>query len=312
MNRNIPALAAVIALIWTAALGASAAHAAGTGYTQTRYPIVLAHGLFGFDAIGPADYFFGVAGALRRDGAEVYTTQQSAANSSEARGEQLLAELKRLKAAHGHQKFNLVGHSHGGHTIRYVAAVAPELVASVTTIGAPHQGSAVADTLYAVTQATGTTPLAAGIANALASIISTISGAPRLPQNTEAALKSLSSAGSKAFNQRFPAGAPTSNCGSGAAVVNGVRYYSAGGTSVVTNPLDADSALAITSVLFLGKANDGVVERCSSRWGTVLRDNYPWNHLDQVNQTFGLRGWFTPDPVAFYRTQANRLKNAGL
>jgi len=123
----------------------------------------------------------------------------------------------------------------------------------VTTIGAPHQGSAVADTLYAVTQATGTTPLATGIANALVSIISAISGAPRLPQNAEAALKSLSSAGSKAFNQRFPAGAQTSNCGSGAAVVNGVRYYSAGGTSVVTNPLDADSALAITSVLFLGK-----------------------------------------------------------
>ena len=44
----------------------------------------------------------------------------------------------------------------------------------------------------------------------------------------------------------------------------------------------------------------------------MLRDDYPWNHLDEVNQTFGLRGWFTPDPVAFYRTQANRLKNAGL
>ena len=36
----------------------------------------------------------------------------------------------------------------------------------------------------------------------------------------------------------------------------------------------------------------------------------------QTNHPFalahGLRGWFTPDPVAFYRTQANRLRNAGL
>jgi triacylglycerol lipase len=310
VNKTLTALCIAVATCATP-LGLATAQAA-SGYTQTRHPIVLAHGLFGFDAIGPADYFFGVASALRRDGATVITTQQSAANSSEARGEQLLAELRRLKAAHGHQKFNLIGHSHGGHTIRYVAAVAPELVASVTTVGTPHRGTVVADALYAVTQATSTTPLAAGIADALASIISAISGAPRLPQNSEAALRSLSTAGSQAFNQRFPSGAPTTACGSGASVVNGVRYYSAGGTSVVTNLLDVDSSLSITSVLFLGKANDGLVERCSSRWGTVLRDNYPWNHLDEVNQTFGLRGWFTPDPVAFYRTQANRLKNAGL
>jgi triacylglycerol lipase len=301
----------LIAAGWSTSAALTTAQAA-SGYTQTQYPIVLAHGLFGFDAVGPVDYFYGVASALRSDGATVITTQQSAANSSEQRGEQLLAELRRLKAAYGYQKFNLIGHSHGGHTIRYVATVAPELVASVTTVGTPHQGSAVADVLAAATGATGTTSLVSGIFNALAGIISAISGAPSLPQNSEAAMKSLTTAGSRAFTQRFPAGAPSSSCGSGPGLVNGVRYYSAGGTSVVTNLFDADSALSITSVLFLGKANDGLVEQCSSHWGTVLRDDYPWNHLDEVNQTFGLRGWFTPDPVAFYRTQANRLKQAGL
>jgi triacylglycerol lipase len=44
----------------------------------------------------------------------------------------------------------------------------------------------------------------------------------------------------------------------------------------------------------------------------VLKDNYAWNHLDEVNQGFGLRGLFSQDPVAFYRSQANRLKAAGL
>jgi triacylglycerol lipase len=44
----------------------------------------------------------------------------------------------------------------------------------------------------------------------------------------------------------------------------------------------------------------------------VVRDDYPWNHLDEVNQAFGLRGLFSPDPVAMYRAQANRLKSLGL
>ena len=37
--------------------------ASATGYTQTRYPIVLVHGLFGFDSLGPLEYFYGIPGA---------------------------------------------------------------------------------------------------------------------------------------------------------------------------------------------------------------------------------------------------------
>ncbi len=282
-------------------------------YAQTRYPIVLVHGLLGFDAIGPVNYWYGIPSALRSGGATVYVTQQSAANASEVRGEQLLAELRRLKAAHGHAKFNLIGHSHGGHTVRYVAAVAPELVASVTTVGTPHQGSKVADGIERDAGNTGTTGVVAAIVDAFSKFLSWISGAPSLPQDSLAALKSLNTAGAQAFNARFPAGAPTTPCGQGPAVVNGVRYYSASGTSVWTNVLDlSDPALLLTSAYFKGEANDGLVSRCSSRWGTVLRDNYPWNHLDEVNQAFGLRGLFTPDPVAFYRGQVNRLKLLGL
>ena len=61
-----------------------AAHA-GTA-TQTRYPIVLVHGLFGFDSALGVDYFYGIPDALRRDGAKVYVAQVSAANSTEVRG----------------------------------------------------------------------------------------------------------------------------------------------------------------------------------------------------------------------------------
>lgn len=64
--------------------------ASATGYTQTRYPIVLVHGFLGWDSIGPYDYWFGIADALRRDGAQVYVAQVTASNSTEVRGEQLL------------------------------------------------------------------------------------------------------------------------------------------------------------------------------------------------------------------------------
>ncbi|MDZ7812029.1 MAG: triacylglycerol lipase [Ideonella sp.] len=308
MSLNVRTLVASVAL----ALSAQVALAADT-YTQTRYPIVLVHGMSGFDAIGPIDYFFNVPASLRASGAVVYTPMVSPFSTSEERGEQLRATLRQLKAAYGHQKFNLIGHSHGGTTARYVAAVEPSLVASVTSIGTPHQGSKVADVVKGVTGATGTTPLVASIVNALGATIAWIAGSPTLPQNALGTLESLNTVGAADFNRRFPQGSPTSTCGTGPEVVNGVRYYSAGGISVWTNLFDlSDGFLLAASVVFLGEANDGVVSRCSSRWGTVLSDTYPWNHMDEVNQAFGLRGWFTPDPVQFYRVQANRLKNTGL
>jgi triacylglycerol lipase len=47
---------------------------------------------------------------------------------------------------------NLIGHSHGGLDVRYVAAVRPDLVASVTSVGTPHKGADLADFLVANVQ----------------------------------------------------------------------------------------------------------------------------------------------------------------
>lgn len=302
--------------IWLALASAwlclNPARAADT-YTQTRHPVVLVHGLLGFDALGPVQYFYGIPSALRSGGATVFTASVSQSNSTEVRGEQLLKELRSLQARYGYRQFNLIGHSHGGNTARYVAAVAPGLVASVTTVGTPHQGSKVADAIQGITLATGSTGAAASLVNGLSSLIAFLSGSAGNPQNALASLQSLSSNGARDFNRRFPQGAPTSACGSGPASVGGVRYYSMGGTWVLSNPLDASDAFLGAGGLFFGfEPNDGLVGRCSTRWGTVLRDDYPWNHIDQVNHVFGLRGLFTPDPVAVYRAHANRLKNAGL
>ena len=286
-------------------------HAAGT-YTQTRYPIVLVHGLFGFDSALGVDYFYGIPGALRSDGAKVYVAQVSAANSTEVRGEQLLAQVKNILALSGAAKVNLIGHSHGGPTARYVAGVAPQLVASVTSVGGVNRGSRVADIMRGVAPAGSVSEAVANTAaKALVSLINVASGGTGLPQMPTAALDSLSTAGSARFNQRFGAGVPSSGCGSGAEQVNGVRYYSWTGTRTVTNLLDlSDAPLALLGLVF-GEANDGLVAACSSRLGKSLGD-YSQNHLDEVNQLLGLRDWFATDPVTLYREHATRLKGLGL
>lgn len=301
-------------LLVVALLGIAPLASAQSNYTKTRYPIVLVHGLLGFDSLfGVYDYWYGVPSDLRAGGAKVFIGSVSASNYSEVRGEQLIRDLLNLRAVYGYQKFNLIGHSHGGPTARYVASVRPDLVASVTSVGAPHTGSKVADAL-ATTLPAGSPlrPLVAGFVDALSSVIGFLSGNSD-PQYALGALASLSSSGSAAFNARHPQGMPNSSCGQGASSVNGVRYYSWGGTSVLTNVFDASDVMMGAGALFFGfEQNDGLVGKCSSHLGVVLRDNYGWNHLDEVNQIFGLRGLFVSNPVSVIRTQANRLKSAGL
>ncbi len=301
------------------ALFAPAAHAqpvslnqaSQPGYTQTRYPIVLVHGLLGFKSLLGVDMFYGIPEALQRDGAQVFVAQVSGANSSEVRGEQLLAQVKDILAITGASKVNLIGHSHGGPTVRYVASVAPQLVASVTSVGGVNRGSRVADLVRG-----GLPPgsVQESVANeavkGLAQLMGVLSGAPDYPQVPKAALDSLSTAGAADFNRRFPEGL-ADGCGDGPSVVNGVRYYSWTGNRVLTNPLDpSDAPLALLWPVH-GEANDGLVAVCSTRLGKHLGD-YRQNHLDEINHFVGLRDLFSVDPVTLYRQHANRLKQQGL
>ena len=220
MNNNKTLLALAVAACLTVPTQATAA----TGYTQTKYPIVLTHGMLGFDNLLGIDYWYGIPSALRRDGAKVYITEVSQLNTSEARGEELLEQVEEIAAISGSGKVNLLGHSHGGPTIRYVAAVRPDLVASVTSIGAPHKGSAAADFIRNVPPGSAGETLLAGIVNGLGGLINLLSGSSSTsPQNALGSLESLNSVGAATFNAKFPQGMPTSACGEGAYSVNGIR-----------------------------------------------------------------------------------------
>lgn len=283
-------------------------------YSKTKYPILLAHGMAGFSAVGPLQYWNGITEDLVANGATVFVAQQASFNSSEVRGEQLLLQAKQVMAITGAQKVNLIGHSHGSQSVRYVAGILPNNVASVTGVGGPNKGSPVADRIYDLTQIPVVggvlEPVIAGGLNAFFSLVGIGSG-HYYDQNAIAGMESLKTKGATEFNTRFPAGIPTSACGGGAQQVNGVRYYSWSGTSKLTNVFDpVDYALVATGLLIPGDS-DGLVPRCSSHLGDVIRDNYAFNHLDEVNQVLGLVG-LLQDPVTPFRTHANRLKNQGL
>ena len=137
--RKLLIASLVAALTSTVSVTATAA----STYSQTKYPIVLAHGMFGFKSLlgGAIDYWYQIPSDLQANGAKVYVTQVAALESSAVRGEQLLTQVKNILAITGAAKVNLMGHSHGGHSIRYVAAAIPTKVASVTAIGSPVKGA---------------------------------------------------------------------------------------------------------------------------------------------------------------------------
>lgn len=285
-------------------------------YTQTRYPIVLAHGMLGFDSLEGTDYWYGIPAALRDGGAQVYVTEVVQLNTSEVRGEELLEQVEEIAAISGAGKVNLIGHSHGGPTVRYVAAVRPDLVASVTSVGAPHKGSDTADFIKKVTDTplgSLAKPLLVAIVNAMGDYIRLLSDSrSTAPQNALGSLESLNSQGAAVFNAKYPQGLPTSACGEGAYQVNGVRYYSWSGTSPLTNRKDPSDLLTGLAALTFDEPNDGLVGRCSSHLGKVIRDNYRMNHLDEVNQTAGITSLNETSPLTVYRQLANRLKNDGV
>lgn len=284
-------------------------------YTQTRYPIVLGHGLYGFDKLLGIDYWYGIPNELRRSGATVYTTEVTAVNSTELRGEQLLEQVEDIVAITGKGKVNLIGHSHGGPTVRYVAGVRPDLVASVTTIAGVNKGSALADFLNTVPKDSPQYSIIVTLGEGLGKVIHLLSGSPaKHVQDGVAALGAMTSEGSARFNQRFPDGIPLTACGQGEPTVKGINYYSWSGAKPRTNILDVSDLLTTTASLTFpkGVATDGLVGSCSSHLGLVIRDDYRMNHLDEINQLLGLTSLLETDPVTVFRQHANRLKVAGL
>ncbi|RMF19480.1 MAG: triacylglycerol lipase [Gammaproteobacteria bacterium] len=285
------------------------------GYTQTKYPIVLVHGIFGFDKIGGLiGYFHTVPYNLRRSGATVEVANVSALNSSWERGKQLRNFINSLP----YSKVNLIGHSQGSPTSRVAAHLAPWKVASVTSVDGVNKGSKVADVVRgAIKPGSFVEGGADAIANAVGGLINILAGSSN-QQSGLAALETLSTKGTTELNDILGwKGVNRSSCSGASENQNiggyNIKFFSWAGTSVITNVLDiSDPFIGILSLSFKpGEPNDGLVDACSMMLGNVIGTHYSMNHLDAQNQLLGLRSLWT-DPVELYRVHANRLKNKGL
>jgi len=306
-----------VSTITLAALSLTCAVAVQAGdYTQTKYPIVLVHGVTGFDTIGGlVNYFHTVPWNLERDGAVVYLASVSAFNDSEQRGAKLAQDIVPWAAAHG-GKVNLIGHSQGSPTSRVAASLRPDLVASVTSVNGVNKGSKVADVVRGIVPANSAIEGGAiALANALGSIINLLSDNDN-PQDALAALETLTTPGTSALNSRHPWGINNSSYCATSSDVQNVRgqqilYYSWTGNAAYTNVFDPiDPFLGFTGLAFAGEPNDGLVGTCATYLGQMLGDSYHMNHADVVNHLFGVRGW--TEPVSLYRQHANRLKGKGV
>jgi len=116
---------------------------------RLRSPIVLVHGLLGFDRVRfggwtLASYFPGIDSALSEAGNRVLVAQVSPAGSVKRRAEDLKALLDREAP---NEPVHLIGHSMGGLDSRYLISRLgmEDRVLSLTTLGTPHRGTSFAD-----------------------------------------------------------------------------------------------------------------------------------------------------------------------
>lgn len=114
---------------------------------QLQFPVVLAHGILGFDElkVGPfrGQYFRGVAPRLERLGAKVYAFQVHPTATVASRAAELAKALSSLDAP----RVNIIAHSMGGLDARYATSrlALAGRVASIVTVGTPHRGTPIAD-----------------------------------------------------------------------------------------------------------------------------------------------------------------------
>ncbi len=110
-------------------------------------PIVLVHGLLGFDHMRlwgrEVPYFRGIAHCLASAGATVYTAKVPPLASVPDRAQ----ALREFVASLPHDQVNLVAHSMGGLDARYAVARLglDAQVGALITIATPHRGTPLAD-----------------------------------------------------------------------------------------------------------------------------------------------------------------------
>lgn len=116
---------------------------------HTKYPIVLVHGFLGWDRIFFFDYFYQVRRSLEADGFQVFAPHVNPVASIEVRASRLGPIIDDILAQTSAEKVNIIAHSMGGLDARYLAGNGyADKIASITTVGTPHEGTPVPDFVF--------------------------------------------------------------------------------------------------------------------------------------------------------------------
>lgn len=259
-------------------------------YQTPKHPIVLCHGLCGFDSLdfNPLDnlpkylkfpnfsYWHGIKEALVANGMQVHTMAVPPTASIESRARVLLSRLvesltpKDLNPDSSTPKLsvNLIGHSMGGLDARYLitylipehnrTAKVPIQVLSLTTIATPHHGSSIADLLISSSFGPEAHPRLYGLIPTLG-----------FPDNTTEGFHNLTR---QYVEQTFNPSTPDDS---------NVRYFSYGAAAKpgLLNPFRP----FWRKLLALEGANDGLVSVESAKWGEYVGTVDGVDHLDLVN-----------------------------
>jgi triacylglycerol lipase len=241
-------------------------------------PVVLVHGLFGFDQVGVpgvrVHYFRGVVDHLASLGCHAHAVRLARAASVPDRAKMLADKILEL----GHERVDIIAHSLGGLDARYALSKLglDKHVRSLVTIGTPHRGSPIADLA---------TDGPLGLAR---KAIATL-GVPL------SAVDWLTTSALETFN-RDVVDAP------------GVRYACVvGGIREPSTPISLAIAPAHAYLRRVAGPNDGLVPMASQYWGETLAE-IEADHFEQVGWRMPMRGSF--DALAMYAFIVARLGDA--
>lgn len=271
----------------------------------TRNPIVLVHGMGGFDeALGFLNYFFGVEENLLNQGYDVHVTDTAMFDDSEMRAQQMESQVMGYLTETGASKVNIIAHSQGGLDTRHLISVmghGPD-IAVVAMVAVPNRGVIVGDMVAGTIQ---------GISREVISAI--IDFFVDLVDGEESdivsALLQISvQSMEEEFNPAHPDD-PNVVYWSWAGITCGLLEFSCKPHSsdivspvlLLTHTLIANGPEGVGSGL-----NDGMVPLKSAMWGEFI-GTIDADHADEIGQVPS--GNF--DHKQFYRDVANRLYTHG-
>jgi triacylglycerol esterase/lipase EstA (alpha/beta hydrolase family) len=274
----------------------------GCDLGYSRYPLFLMHGMAGTDAwLNVVTYWFGIVPHLEGLGYRVIAPAVDPFQGPEDRSRQWREHLDSLLAEGTARRVHVSGHSQGGLDARWVAThLDPDhTIASVTTVSAPHRGTAVTDVLLGLVEDRLITEWVLDeLANAYADWV----GAPS-EQHLMEQLTAMSRPGMEAFNAEVPDREDIpyfSWAGRTCAVLDLLCQVGNGGEAVFIPLATTFWVLQI----FEGES-DGLVSIESARWGTFL-GLLPADHMNEVGH---LVGETAPgfNHLEFWASEAERL-----